>query len=112
MPVTPCPRRPSAVPPPRPRLLGNFLFFFFGALSQNHSGRAFWFKPNTTKLFSPKYRYRFMDQPTERQSVVIVGAGPAGLTAAYLLTKEGWTVTVLEVDPTYVGGISRTVKHE
>ena len=44
--------------------------------------------------------------------VAIVGAGPAGLTAGYLLTKAGLTVAIIEKDPTYVGGISRTVEHE
>ena len=44
--------------------------------------------------------------------VVIIGAGPAGLTAAYLLTKAGQSVAVIEKDETYVGGISRTVEHE
>jgi len=44
--------------------------------------------------------------------VAVIGAGPAGLTAAYLLTKQGYKVTVIEKDPTYVGGISRTVEHE
>jgi protoporphyrinogen oxidase len=44
--------------------------------------------------------------------VAIIGAGPAGLTAAYLLTKSGFTVTVIEKDPVYVGGISRTVEHK
>lgn len=44
--------------------------------------------------------------------VAIIGAGPAGLTAAYLLTQQGYRVTVIEKDPTYVGGISRTVQHE
>jgi len=39
--------------------------------------------------------------------VVIIGAGPAGLTAAYMLTKRGVTSTVLEAD-SVVGGISRT----
>src|SRR5689334_1099992 len=43
--------------------------------------------------------------------VLIVGAGPAGLTAAYLLTKAGRKVTVIERDPAYVGGISRTAEH-
>jgi len=40
--------------------------------------------------------------------VAILGAGPAGLTAAYLLGKKGVTATVFESDPRYVGGISRT----
>ncbi len=44
--------------------------------------------------------------------VAIIGAGPAGLTAAYLLSKRGLSVTIIEKDPHYVGGISRTVEHE
>jgi protoporphyrinogen oxidase len=44
--------------------------------------------------------------------VAIIGAGPAGLTAAYLLTKAGRSVVVIEKDPRYVGGISRTVEHQ
>jgi cation diffusion facilitator CzcD-associated flavoprotein CzcO len=40
--------------------------------------------------------------------VVVVGAGPAGLTAAYELSRMGVSrVTVLEADD-IVGGISRT----
>jgi protoporphyrinogen oxidase len=42
--------------------------------------------------------------------IVIMGAGPAGLTAAWELVKAGLDVTVWEADPTYVGGISRTVQ--
>jgi protoporphyrinogen oxidase len=44
--------------------------------------------------------------------VAIIGAGPAGLTAAYLLSKKKVPVTVLEADPEYVGGISRTAKYK
>ncbi len=43
--------------------------------------------------------------------VAIIGAGPAGLTAGYLLGKQGFTVTLIEKDPKQVGGISRTVEH-
>ena len=44
--------------------------------------------------------------------VAIIGAGPAGLTAGYLLTKAGLSVAIIEKDEHYVGGISRTVEHE
>ncbi len=44
--------------------------------------------------------------------VFIIGAGPAGLTASYLLTKAGALTTVIEADPSYVGGISRTAHYK
>jgi protoporphyrinogen oxidase len=44
--------------------------------------------------------------------VFVIGAGPAGLTAAYCLTKETPSVVVVEKDPLYVGGISRTVRYK
>jgi protoporphyrinogen oxidase len=46
-----------------------------------------------------------------KTNVAIIGAGPAGLTAAYLLSKNNVPVTVLEADPVYVGGISRTATY-
>lgn len=42
--------------------------------------------------------------------VVIIGAGPAGLTSAYELAKYGHRSTILEAD-NQVGGLSRTVNY-
>ncbi|MGI8682314.1 MAG: FAD-dependent oxidoreductase, partial [Mycobacteriales bacterium] len=44
-------------------------------------------------------------------NIVVIGAGPAGLTAAYQLVKRGLPVTVVEGDA-MVGGISRTARRE
>ena len=47
------------------------------------------------------------------KNVIIIGAGPAGLTAAYELLERGgaeYAVTVLEESQAF-GGISRTVRH-
>src|SRR6266702_7963063 len=41
-----------------------------------------------------------------------MGAGPAGLTAAYELLKNDVPVTVVEKDPMQVGGLARTVEHK
>ena len=41
-----------------------------------------------------------------------MGAGPAGLTAAYELMKHDVPVTIIEKDPSYVGGLARTVEHK
>ncbi len=43
---------------------------------------------------------------------VIAGGGPAGLTAAYELTKHSHACVVLEADPNLVGGISRTDQYK
>ena len=50
------------------------------------------------------------DSPTTscKEKIAIIGAGPAGLTAAYQLSMHGYQPMVLEADPTYVGGMSRT----
>jgi protoporphyrinogen oxidase len=48
----------------------------------------------------------------DRRHVVIMGAGPAGLTAAYELMKHEVPITVIEKDPSYVGGLARTVEHK
>jgi protoporphyrinogen oxidase len=41
--------------------------------------------------------------------ILIVGAGPAGLTAGYELSKKRKNVVILEADPQYIGGIARTI---
>ena len=51
------------------------------------------------------------ESPSPRPDVVVIGAGPAGLTAAHELTRRGLPVTVLEADDV-VGGISRTVERD
>jgi protoporphyrinogen oxidase len=48
---------------------------------------------------------------TPERPVVVVGAGPAGLTAAYELVRRGVPVVVLEADRV-VGGIARTVEYK
>lgn len=48
----------------------------------------------------------------EHSDVFVIGAGPAGLTAAYMLTKAGIPTCVIEADAKYVGGISRTVDYK
>jgi len=45
------------------------------------------------------------------QHVIIAGAGPAGLTAAYLLSKQGVRTTVFEASD-MVGGISQTAQYK
>jgi protoporphyrinogen oxidase len=48
--------------------------------------------------------------PGSRNHVVVMGAGPAGLSAAFELTRHGTPVTVVEKDPRQVGGIARTLE--
>jgi len=53
---------------------------------------------------------RAVDRLKPGDHVVIIGAGPGGLTPAYLLARRGVRVTVLEADD-IVGGISRTAQY-
>src|SRR5258708_8613729 len=51
-----------------------------------------------------------MQQDASR-STVVLGAGPAGLTAAYELMRHNIPTVTLEKDARFVGGISRTEEY-
>jgi monoamine oxidase len=50
--------------------------------------------------------------PGKSLKVVILGAGMAGLAAAYELEKRGHSCVILEAEPTHVGGRVRTLRFE
>ena len=52
-----------------------------------------------------------MTHPAQPKSALVIGAGPAGLTAAWVLGRQGVRVLVLEAD-TIVGGIARTSEYK
>ena len=45
------------------------------------------------------------------KKVIIIGAGPAGLTAGYELVKKGGYEVVILEESDAIGGISRTVRY-
>ena len=45
------------------------------------------------------------------RKVVVLGAGPAGLSAAWKLSERGVEVEVIEAEP-YVGGLSHTIRRD
>src|SRR6516162_8060805 len=65
----------------------------------------------------PPHRWKKLDDRSSEAVIaahqtVIAGGGPAGLTAAYELTRHGRSSVVLEADPNLVGGISRTDQYK
>jgi protoporphyrinogen oxidase len=71
----------------------------------------------TTRIGSVPHRWVRVENPGSEAVVsayptVIAGGGPAGLTAAYELTRHGHPCVVLEADPHLVGGISRTDEYK
>jgi protoporphyrinogen oxidase len=52
-----------------------------------------------------------LSESNHNQRIVIIGAGPAGLTAGYELARNGYQTEVLEADSRYVGGLARTVEY-
>lgn len=74
-------------------------------------------RPETSRAGNLPHRWTRVDDPSVTSVVasygtVIAGAGPAGLTAAYELTKHAHSCVVLESDPHMVGGISRTDQYK
>ena len=65
--------------------------------------------PAAEKAAPPTVRDVSRLKPGDR--LVVIGAGPAGLTAAYLAAKEGYRVTVLE-GTDEIGGISKTAQYK
>jgi formate dehydrogenase major subunit len=53
-----------------------------------------------------KIDLKITKEPSTGKKVAVIGGGPAGLTAAYFLTRKGHEVTVIEVEPR-LGGMLR-----
>src|SRR5687767_14577504 len=45
----------------------------------------------------------------KKEKIAVIGAGPAGLTAAYLLSKKGYSIDVFEADK-QIGGMCKTIE--
>jgi phytoene dehydrogenase-like protein len=52
-----------------------------------------------------------MSNGNEKKKAIIIGAGPAGLTAALCLLKETDVTPIILEEESFVGGISRTAEH-
>jgi protoporphyrinogen oxidase len=74
-------------------------------------------RPDRVRPALPPHRWTKVEDSGEiavvaAHDTIIAGAGPAGLTAAYELTRHGASCVVLESEPALVGGISRTDQYK
>lgn len=53
----------------------------------------------------------FPIESTNKKTAIIIGAGPAGLTAAYKLLKTTDITPIIFEESAFIGGISRTAEH-
>ena len=64
-------------------------------------GQLEWYLPESEKLFNPGANFEIRDfvnpwAKADKPPIAVVGSGPAGMINAYLLSKEGYPVTVFE----------------
>ena len=74
-------------------------------------GQLEWYLPQSEKLLDQDANYDIENTPNpwakaEKPPIAVVGSGPAGLINAYLLSKEGYPVTVFEAFHN-LGGVLR-----
>jgi len=82
-----------------------------GTESDDHERWAEHFVSGDDESDSAGPRPRQVAQLVSGDRAVMIGAGPGGLTAGYLLAKGGVDVTVLEAEDV-IGGISQTAKYK
>ena len=63
------------------------------------------------QIYQEEFPLRSVERATSERPVLIIGAGPAGLTAAYELARKGVPTLVVDAD-TRVGGIAQTSEYK
>ena len=53
-----------------------------------------------------------MENKDQKKTAIVIGAGPAGLCAAYAMLEETDVVPVIFEESPYIGGISRTAEYK